>query len=155
MKKLFSGLLATTLAATFAIATIAPLGAAPLSAPRTEIAQTDVQMVKDWRHDGRKADRHQSRRHDEVRRDADASYYNGHRGYREHRHGYRQHNGMWFPAAAFITGAIVAGAINNNADSGRNAHVQWCYDHYRSYRASSNTYKPDGAPRRQCNSPYN
>ncbi|WP_269929792.1 BA14K family protein [Aminobacter sp. HY435] len=34
------------------------------------------------------------------------------------------------------------------------AHVQWCYDRYRSYRAWDNTFQPYNGPRRQCWSPY-
>ncbi|MFC6486905.1 BA14K family protein [Nitratireductor sp. GCM10026969] len=34
------------------------------------------------------------------------------------------------------------------------AHVGWCYDRYRSYRASDNTFQPYNGPRRQCVSPY-
>ena len=34
------------------------------------------------------------------------------------------------------------------------AHVDWCYDRYRTYRASDNTYKPTKNSRRQCVSPY-
>ncbi|MBZ9819308.1 BA14K family protein [Mesorhizobium sp. CA4] len=34
------------------------------------------------------------------------------------------------------------------------AHVQWCYDRYRSYRAWDNTFQPNYGPRRQCISPY-
>lgn len=34
------------------------------------------------------------------------------------------------------------------------AHVNWCYDRYRSYRASDNTFQPYNGPRRQCRSPY-
>lgn len=34
------------------------------------------------------------------------------------------------------------------------AHVRWCYNRYRSYRASDNTYQPYNGPRRQCYSPY-
>ena len=34
------------------------------------------------------------------------------------------------------------------------AHVEWCYDHYRSYRVSDNTWKPTRGIRRQCISPY-
>jgi hypothetical protein len=34
------------------------------------------------------------------------------------------------------------------------AHVQWCYDRYRSYRARDNTFQPYGGPRQQCWSPY-
>lgn len=87
------------------------------------------------------------------------SYYRGHRGYRDYRPGYRRHNGFWFPAAAFITGAIVGGAIANSNDGTRvrsygSAHVDWCYDRYRSYRASDNTFQPYNGPRRQCFSPY-
>lgn len=80
-------------------------------------------------------------------------YYNGHRGYRDRRPGYRRHNGWWFPPAAFVAGAIVGGAISGGTSSG-NAHVSWCYDRYRSYRASDNTFQPYQGPRRQCISPY-
>jgi hypothetical protein len=34
------------------------------------------------------------------------------------------------------------------------AHVQWCYDRYRSYRAWDNSWQPYHGPRRQCRSPY-
>ncbi|WP_439273218.1 BA14K family protein [Pseudochrobactrum sp. HB0163] len=37
---------------------------------------------------------------------------------------------------------------------GRNAHINWCYNRYRSYRASDNTFQPHYGPRRQCYSPY-
>jgi hypothetical protein len=79
-------------------------------------------------------------------------WYNGHRGYRHYRHGYREYNGWWFPAA-ILGGAIIGNAIVN-APRGGSAHVQWCYDRYRSYRASDNTYQPYNGPRRQCVSPY-
>jgi len=35
-----------------------------------------------------------------------------------------------------------------------NAHVRWCYNRYRSYRAWDNTFQPNYGPRRQCISPY-
>jgi hypothetical protein len=38
--------------------------------------------------------------------------------------------------------------------SGSNAHINWCYNRYRSYRASDNTFQPNYGPRRQCYSPY-
>lgn len=38
--------------------------------------------------------------------------------------------------------------------SGASAHVQWCYDRYRSYRAWDNSFQPYNGPRRQCWSPY-
>lgn len=37
---------------------------------------------------------------------------------------------------------------------GGNAHVRWCYNRYRSYRAYDNTFQPNFGPRRQCYSPY-
>lgn len=106
-------------------------------------------------------------------------YYNGHRGYRDYRPGYRRHGDMWFPAAAFLGGAIIGGML---ADPGPryyepapryyepepvyeyqprvvrrvgSSHTQWCYDRYRSYRASDNTFQPYEGPRQQCYSPYN
>jgi hypothetical protein len=35
-----------------------------------------------------------------------------------------------------------------------NAHVNWCYAHYRSYRAWDDTFQPYHGPRRACISPY-
>lgn len=93
------------------------------------------------------------RRHGFHRR-GDAAYYNGHRGYRERRRGYREYNGMWFPLAAFATGAIIGGAVNSRPARVGSSHVAWCQQRYRSYRASDNTYQPNNGPRVQCNSPY-
>lgn len=154
MKKLMSGLLATTLAASFAFASMVPANAAPIFVPNTEAAQSDMQTVQ---YKTRRIGRH----YNGVNRQADArfyrrggvGYYNGHRGYREYHRGYRRYNDFWFPAGAFIAGALISGAINNAARSD-NAHVSWCYDHYRSYRASDNTFQPTNGPRRACNSPY-
>lgn len=89
-------------------------------------------------------------------RRGDRAYYRGHRGYRDARRGYRQHQGWWFPPAAFVAGAIVGGAISQQpAPRGMSqAHVDWCYDRYRSYRASDNTFQPYNGPRRECRSPY-
>lgn len=87
-------------------------------------------------------------------------YWNGHRGYNHYRHGYRRHNdGWWYPLAAFGAGAIIGGAITNQPAPQpvyrySNNHVQWCYNRYKSYRASDNTFQPYNGPRRQCNSPY-
>ncbi|AXS42548.1 BA14K family protein [Breoghania sp. L-A4] len=83
-------------------------------------------------------------------------YYNGHRGYREPRRGYRRYRGFWFPPEAFAA-AIIGGAIQSMMRNDRpryNRHVAWCYDRYRSYRASDNTFQPYNGPRRPCRSPY-
>jgi hypothetical protein len=100
--------------------------------------------------------RHGERRHHrDYRRDryygdsGGVMYYNGHRGYREYHRGYREQNGFWFPAAAFLAGALITGAINE-APRGDGSRAQWCFDHYRSYRAYDNTYQPYSGPRRQC-----
>lgn len=87
-----------------------------------------------------------------------------HRGYRDYRPGYRRYNDFWFPAGAFVAGALIGSAIANQPTYappayaapayGNNAHVQWCYDRYRSYRASDNTFQPYNGPRQQCRSPY-
>ena len=83
------------------------------------------------------------------------SYYNGHRGYRYQRPGYRYHRGYWFPLAAFAAGAVIGGAVAApRASAGGNRHTSWCYDRYRSYRASDNTFQPATGPRQQCYSPY-
>ena len=101
-------------------------------------------------------DRRQERRERRAERRADRhGYWRGHRGYRDYRPGYRRHGDFWFPPAAFIAGAIIGGVIANQPSyGGGDAHVQWCYDRYRSYRASDNTFQPYNGPRRQCNSPY-
>ncbi|MBB4184208.1 signal peptidase I [Sinorhizobium terangae] len=90
----------------------------------------------------------------------DRYYYNGYRGYRYYRPGYRYHDGWWYPGGAFGTGVIIGGPIVRPpiarppvARYG-NRHVEWCYARYRSYRAYDNTYQPYGGPRRQCYSPY-
>ncbi len=33
-------------------------------------------------------------------------------------------------------------------------HIQWCSNHYRSYRSSDDTYQPLAGPRQSCNSPF-
>jgi coproporphyrinogen III oxidase len=44
--------------------------------------------------------------------------------------------------------------IRNHRQTRRDAHEEWCYGTYRSYRAWDNTFKPYSGPRKQCNSPY-
>ncbi|RWX77186.1 BA14K family protein [Neorhizobium lilium] len=84
-------------------------------------------------------------------------WYNGHRGYRDRRPGYRQHNGMWFPLAAFGAGALIGGAVAADRDRGSNygsRHYAWCENQYRTYRASDNTFVASGGVRRSCVSPF-
>lgn len=81
-----------------------------------------------------------------------SGYYNGHRGYRDRRAGYRQYNGYWYPLAAFAAGAIIGGAAQAQPSYG-NSNASYCASRYRSYRAYDNTYQPTNGPRRQCVSP--
>lgn len=100
----------------------------------------------------RRAERREDRRENRLERRGNNYYYNGRRGYRERRAGYRQHNGWWFPPAAFALGVIVGGS--QPAVRISSAHVQWCHDRWRSYRVSDNSYQPYNGPRRICVSPY-
>lgn len=178
MKSLISGMFATGLAVATALAGLMPAGAAPLSrAPIAAPASSDVQLVQlsererqrirraERRADRiedrlerraeRRADRREDRRERRFERRGDGYYYGGYRGYRERRPGYRYYNGYYFPAGAFLAGAIISGAIANSARPATGGgHVDWCYDRYRSYRASDNTYQPLSGPRRECFSPY-
>ncbi|TPN39437.1 BA14K family protein [Mesorhizobium sp. B2-3-3] len=156
MSRVKSGLLAVALSATFIAAEAVPANAQPTYVPLPKIATPDVQTVQyqEWRRN-RPFNRSFSRNRS-FARNGDM-YWNGHRGYREYHRGYRRHGDYWFPLAAFATGALITGAIVNSEDHRvyeGDAHVQWCYDHYRSYRASDNTFQPNNGPRRECRSPY-
>lgn len=148
MKKLFLTLCAGAMAMTAVAATAPGVGAAPLQL-RPAAPSTDVENVQ-YRHQARRG----------FYRHGGHGYYNGHRGWRDRRAGYRYHNGFWFPPAAFIAGAIIGGAIasppvvRQAVRPAGNAHVRWCYDRYRSYRASDNSFQPYSGPRQQCYSPY-
>lgn len=141
MTRLKSSLCAI-LALSFAAGTAVPLSAAPLPQLLQETARAD---------NGGDVTNVQYRERRERR-----GWYNGHRGYRHKRPGYRYRNGYWFPGAAFIAGAIIGGALNNDRAVVRsgNRHVRWCENRWRSYRAYDNTYQPSGGPRRVCVSPY-
>lgn len=172
MKLDLTKLCATVVAAAMAASVALPAAAAPMFTPKAPEPVLEIQKVQDreWRRhrdrDWRRGNRDRDWRRGGDRRDwgkrfvrrGDGYYFNGHRGYRHHRPGYREYNGWWFPAAAFLAGAVISGAIQNQGpayrSSGGNAHVQWCYDRYRSYRASDNTFQPYNGPRRQCYSPY-
>lgn len=146
MKRLFPGFHAA-LAVSLALTSIAPVMAAPAYQPKAPAVTSDVVQVQE-RRVIRRGDRNR------FERRGDRAYYNGHRGYRQWRRGYREYNGWWFPPAAFALGAIIGGAIERSNDRYGDAHVRWCHDRYRSYRASDNTFQPNSGPRRQCRSPY-
>jgi hypothetical protein len=160
-KMLLAGMSAAVLLSSLMPAQAMPLPATPaVESP----AVTEVQYRE---RDRWERDRWERR---EWRRDG---YYNGHRGYRERRHGYRYHNGYWFPLAAFGAGAIIGGAIAAQPRYVEPApryvepaptyversdinprHYEWCADRYRSYDSYSNTFQPNYGPRQTCLSPY-
>lgn len=85
-------------------------------------------------------------------------YYNGYRGVVVARPGYRFYRGLWFPSGAFAAGVIVDRTLAHPVPTAGRltaAHIDWCYAHYRSYRAYDNTFQPYAGPREQCWSPYN
>jgi len=155
--------LCTALAMALALGTVAPSAAAPVFVPKavpasaSELVQVQAQDFR-WRRDNRRWDRRgwDRDRRDRFERRGNVVYWRGHRGFRYHRPGYRRHNGWWFPPAAFALGAIVGGALSQQAPvrTMNSAHVQWCYNRFRSYRSSDNTFQPYNGPRRPCISPY-
>lgn len=155
MLKIVSTLCAAAMALTVPFA--APAIAMPTGAPSWDRSDSVIQVQGEWRRD-----RHQRR--DRFERRGRDVYWHGHRGYRDHRPGYRRHGDFWFPAAAFIAGAVISGAIANQQPRhvapqtrvyrGSDAHVDYCLNRYRSYRPSDNTFQPYNGPRRQCTSPY-
>ncbi len=172
MKRIVAGLLASAISLSFVAVDISMANAAPIYVPaQVQSSVNDVQQVdhrpghrvrpKYKRPDRRQVDRRDFNRREFRRHKNGDVYWRGHRGYREHRPGYRRHGDYWFPLAAFATGMIISGAIANSAPpppppaySGGNAHVNWCYNRYRSYRTSDNTFQPYNGPRKQCISPY-
>lgn len=95
MKTLHTNLIAATIAATFGAAGVSPAAAVPLPLSKASIAAPSsdvIQVDRRWRR----------------------GYHNGYRGYHHYRSGYRYYDGWWFPAGAFVAGALIGGAIANN-----------------------------------------
>lgn len=141
MKHTSALLVRAALTAALLIGAAAPLTAAPLAAPISGASTSDVIQVN---------------HRDRFERQGNRVFLNGNRGYRQQRRGYREHNGFWFPAAAFLGAVIISDVLNGPRVIRRDGpHIRWCSDRYRSYRASSNTFQPYIGPRRNCYSPYN
>ena len=145
-----------------ALSGIAPAQAFPtVGAPKIEAPQA-IQTVQ-WSENAL-SPRLESRRYWRYRDGGPRRYYRD-RYYRDSYYRdryYRRHRDSNVGA---IIGGLAAGAIIGGALAqpryvtprryvGGNAHVNWCYSRYRSYRAYDNTYQPYGGPRRQCYSPY-
>ncbi len=165
MKKLLTYVCAATMALSGVAMTAAPTVAAPI-APMAQPERPTTATAEEVQY-RRFPRRYRGSNFGPRRgfyRNNNGYYYNGYRGYRGYRNGYRRHNDFWFPAGAFIAGALIGGALADPDPyyaprrvyrGGGNTHVSWCYNRYRSYRAYDNTYQPYDGPRRQCYSPYN
>jgi hypothetical protein len=162
-----TGLLALGLAAGLS----APVSAGPMSPLTPSIpssAAPEILPVRsDWAGGNNRGDYWAFNRH---HRQWQGNRWQGHRwrrdnwrrGYRDNwrwRHNYRRHyggSGIYFGLGGFGIGP----AFNDyyytprRAYRGGSAHVRWCYNRYRSYRAWDNTFQPYNGPRRQCLSPY-
>lgn len=93
--------------------------------------------------------------------------WNGFKGYRHHRSGYKKHtDGWWYPEAAFQPGVS---ADNSNAKPKKTtrkqqkddekpwlikSHIDYCAAKYKSYKSFDNSYQPLEGSRKQCLSRY-
>ncbi|MHC1547508.1 hypothetical protein [Phyllobacterium sp. K27] len=120
MKRVISAIGAGFVAAIIGLTSVASSYAAPVAPLQVQVT-SNVETVQhrekrkhhaERRHDRRdrydrhdrrdRYERHDRRSHYNNRRERDRRW-NGHRGYREKRHGYRRgHDGWWYPRAAFI-----------------------------------------------------
>lgn len=126
----------------------------PVQRQSPSVAAEGVQVAENsW------ADDRRQRRYMMERRDR----YHGDRRWHDRRSDYRDrydrryhrrhhHNNAGAIIGGLAAGAIIGGALSAGANRG-SSHNEWCYNRYRSYRASDNTYQPTNGPRRQCVSP--
>lgn len=85
-------------------------------------------------------------------------YRSRHGSYRHYHGGYWYSSPWWHRSGAVIALGVAPaygyGYGYNAYNGGGGDHVQWCYDHYRSYDARSNTFMGYDGYRHECNSPY-
>lgn len=160
MRTIVSSLCAVAMTLTALVGPAAISSAAPLNLPRIEAGpSSDVLQVRDRRfrrhfngHRRFNRDSYLNRSH--FYRHSGRGYYHGYRGYRYRRPGYRYYNGFYFPGSAFIAGAVIGDVLaaphRRVVRRHIGGHAAACYNRYRSYRASDNTYQPYSGPRRQC-----
>ncbi|WP_312796494.1 BA14K family protein [Tianweitania sp.] len=138
-----------------ASAQIAPAGLRPIANFDRPAEPARAEQVQYRDHYDRRWDRHHDRR--EYRRHHDRRDY---RDYRRHRdyYGHRRGPSVYFgiaPTYRYVEPRYAAPRYV--APRGRgyaSNHVNWCYNQYRSYRASDNTFQPNYGPRRSCHSPF-
>ena len=122
-----------------AFSAVAPAQAMPITAAPS-IQTSDVSQV-DWRgNDGNRWRHHGGGR---------GRYYDHGRRYGGYDRGYHHHNNAGAIIGGLAAGAIIGGIVAGSRSNG-GSHAQSCYNRYRSYRASDNTYQPNNGPRVQC-----
>lgn len=104
-----------------------------------------------------------------FRRHNSGPVFGGHSDYRRHWRGddwrwrrhYRHHRPRYYGGGSGIYLGLGLGVPayryvepRRVYRGGSSAHVRWCYNRYRSYRAWDNTFQPYNGPRQQCWSPY-
>ncbi|AZO67633.1 MULTISPECIES: BA14K family protein [unclassified Mesorhizobium] len=177
-----SGLIALGLISGIAAPSAAgPIMQPEISVPASTVAPTITPVRDSWAGgNDRRFNNWQWRRHDGRRFSRSGNWDRGN-WHRRHwnrgddwrwRHHRRHYRGRYYDdgAGAAILGlglGLGLGSMyNNNYNyydappprryyrAGSSAHVRWCYNRYRSYRAWDNTFQPYGGPRQQCWSPY-
>lgn len=147
----------------FSLGGAAPAAATPIVSAATVTAGTannSGEIIKVRNRDFRRHHRDFRGKRSFHRRGGHA-WYNGYRGRRHPRRGWRQHDGWWFPPAAFALGAIIGGAFAEQPHYYRyrseglpRRHILWCERHYQTYRRWDNSFVPRIGVRAQCASPY-
>lgn len=168
MNKLFSRPLRSgLLAAGLLSCVMAPLAAEAMPMPPVKAPSSDIVQVRDADPNQRPDDWYMLRKYGNRTHRNDL--WNGqHRWNRDNWHRrddswrYRRHyrggSGFYFGLGVvpsynyYVAPRYIAPRPRYRSVS--SAHVRWCYDRYRSYRAWDNTYQPYYGPRRQCRSPY-
>ncbi|MDI7861467.1 BA14K family protein [Rhizobiaceae bacterium n13] len=149
-----------------AISGVAPAQAFPTAGtPRIESSDARLVQYRQPHHPKLRERQFERRPYWKHNRYTSNRYSNKWRGHshdrnRYHRRYYRDDDndiGLLFGGLA--AGALIGGMLAQPRYYGApayagNAHTSWCYSHYRSYRASDNTFQPYSGGRRQCNSPY-
>lgn len=96
-------------------------------------------------------------RRDEYRRPRDRDYWRNEYRHRPPRHVYRDYGpgiAVFPPIVRYGEPRYVEPRRYPRRVTLSQAHVQWCYNRYRSYRAGDNSFQPYNGPRQQCYSPY-
>lgn len=168
-KLALAGLLVISAAAgtvSIASAQLAPAGARAATIIDRSAEPAGVEQVQYRDHHERRWDgeRRWPRRHDrpyDGRYDRrDDRHFRDYRDHRRYRDDYRHHRGpsVYFglePSYRYVEPRYAGPRYAAPRARGyASNHINWCYNRYRSYRGSDNTFQPDYGPRRQCYSPF-